>query len=166
MTAIDWIIVTIYCGVLIAVAWAFHRQAAGSVDAYFVADRKLPWWIIGLSDTAAYTGGGQALLMVFFLGSFSGFWLMGWPCNAARSSLRPHTESRQRRGPAGKGRRMKSRRHHSYSSGWLRQRCTLPRRLRGPRNCWRNWCDVTLRPGCSACCWWHRSPDKWDRSRP
>jgi Na+/proline symporter len=78
MAAIDWIIVTLYCGVLIAVAWVFHRKAGGSVDAYFVADRKLPWWIIGLSDTAAYTGGGQAFLMVFFLGGFSGFWLMGW----------------------------------------------------------------------------------------
>ncbi|MFN7996654.1 MAG: hypothetical protein U0Q18_23785 [Bryobacteraceae bacterium] len=78
MSPIDWLIVSLYCGVLIVVAWLFHRKAAGSVDAYFVADRKLPWWIIGLSDTAAYTGGGQAFMMVFFLGGFSGFWLMGW----------------------------------------------------------------------------------------
>jgi SSS family solute:Na+ symporter len=78
MALIDWIIVTIYCGVLLGVAWAFHLRAGGSIDAYFVADRKLPWWIIGLSDTAGYTGGGQAFLMVFFLGGFSGFWLMGW----------------------------------------------------------------------------------------
>jgi SSS family solute:Na+ symporter len=78
MSPIDWVIVSLYCGVLIVVAWVFHRKARGSVDAYFVADRKLPWWIIGLSDTAAYTGGGQAFLMVFFLGGFSGFWLMGW----------------------------------------------------------------------------------------
>jgi Na+/proline symporter len=63
---------------LISVAWAFHRNAGSSVDSYFVADRRLPWWIIGLSDTAAYTGGGQAFLMVFFLGGFSGFWIMGW----------------------------------------------------------------------------------------
>ena len=31
-----------------------------------------------LSDTAGYTGGGQAFLMVFFLSGFSGFWLIGW----------------------------------------------------------------------------------------
>lgn len=78
MHLIDWFIVALYCIALIVVAWAFHRRAGLSVDAYFVADRKLPWWIIGLSDTAAYTGGGQAFLMVFFLGGFSGFWLMGW----------------------------------------------------------------------------------------
>jgi SSS family solute:Na+ symporter len=78
MRLIDWVIVALYCGALILVAWKFHRRAARSVDSYFVADRKLPWWIIGLSDTAAYTGGGQAFLMVFFLGGFSGFWLMGW----------------------------------------------------------------------------------------
>jgi Na+/proline symporter len=73
MALIDWIIVTFYCGALMAVGRIFHRRAGRSVDSYFVADRKLPWWIIGLSDTAAYTGGGQALLMVFFLGGFSGF---------------------------------------------------------------------------------------------
>src|SRR3989442_8331900 len=78
MAFIDWVIVTLYCGALVLVAWTFHRRAGRSVDAYFVVDRKLPWWIIGLSDTAAYTGGGQAFLMVFFLGGFSGFWLMGW----------------------------------------------------------------------------------------
>ena len=78
MSFIDWLIVALYCSVLIAVAWIFHRRAARSIDSYFVADRKLPWWIIGLSDTAAYTGGGQAFLMVFFLGGFGGFWLMGW----------------------------------------------------------------------------------------
>jgi len=78
MAGIDWLIVALYCGVLIVVAWKFHRRAGRSIDAYFVADRKLPWWIIGLSDVAGYTGGGQAFLMVFFLGGFSGFWLMGW----------------------------------------------------------------------------------------
>jgi len=78
MAVIDWIIVALYCGVLMAVAWIFHRRAGRSIDSYFVADRNLPWWIIGLSDVAGYTGGGQAFLMVFFLGGFSGFWLMGW----------------------------------------------------------------------------------------
>lgn len=78
MSFIDWLIVALYCSVLIVVAWTFHRRAGRSIDSYFVADRKLPWWVIGLSDTAAYTGGGQAFLMVFFLGGFGGFWLMGW----------------------------------------------------------------------------------------
>jgi len=78
MARIDWIIVALYCGVLLAVAWFFHRRASRSIDSYFVADRNLPWWIIGLSDVAGYTGGGQAFLMVFFLSGFSGFWLMGW----------------------------------------------------------------------------------------
>ena len=78
MAFVDWVVVALYCSVLTVVGWLFHRKASASIDAYFVADRKLPWWIIGLSDTAAYTGGGQAFLMVFFLGGFSGFWLMGW----------------------------------------------------------------------------------------
>jgi hypothetical protein len=92
MASIDWIIVTLYCGVLIVVAWAFHRRAGHSIDAYFVADRKLPWWIIGLSDTAAYTGGGPAFLMVFFLGGFSGFWIMGGSPGSSGWNGKPVTD--------------------------------------------------------------------------
>ncbi|MBI3693278.1 MAG: sodium:solute symporter [Acidobacteria bacterium] len=78
MSRLDWGILVAYCGLLIAVGLYFHRRAACSVEGYFIADRNLPWWVIGLSDTAAYTGGGQAFLMVFFLGGFRGLWLMAW----------------------------------------------------------------------------------------
>ncbi len=78
MSPLDWLILAAYCGLLIAVGLYFRRRAARSVEGYFIADRNLPWWVIGLSDTAAYTGGGQGFLMVFFLGGFRGLWLMAW----------------------------------------------------------------------------------------
>ena len=78
MTPADWAILIAYCVLLIAVAAWFRRRAAGGVESYFVADRNLPWWVIGFADTAAYTGGGQGFVMVFFLDGMAGLWLMGW----------------------------------------------------------------------------------------
>jgi len=75
---IDWTLVAIYCALVIGVALYFRRRAVRGVENYFLADRNLSWWVIGLSDSAAYTGGGQGFLMVFFLSGFAGLWLMAW----------------------------------------------------------------------------------------
>lgn len=78
MRLLDWIIVAAYCALLIAVGFYFRRRAASGIEGFFLGERSLPWWVISLSDTAAYTGGGQAFVMVFFLGGFAGIWLMAW----------------------------------------------------------------------------------------
>lgn len=78
MHLLDWIIVAAYCVLLIAVGFYFRRRAASGIEGFFLGERSLPWWVISLSDTAAYTGGGQAFVMIFFLGGFAGIWLMAW----------------------------------------------------------------------------------------
>lgn len=78
MHRLDWIIVAAYCASLIFVGFYFRRRAASGIEGFFLGERSLPWWVISLSDTAAYTGGGQAFVMVFFLGGFAGIWLMAW----------------------------------------------------------------------------------------
>jgi Na+/proline symporter len=78
MSALDWAILVIYCGVILAVSLYFRARASRSVEEYFLADRDLPWWIIGFSDVAGYTGGGQGFMMVFFISGFAGLWLMAW----------------------------------------------------------------------------------------
>src|SRR5258705_4383765 len=78
MHSVDWLTLAGYCVLLIAVALYFRRRAGQGVEGYFLAGRNLPWWVIGLSDSAAYTGGGQGFLMVFFLSGFNGLWLMAW----------------------------------------------------------------------------------------
>ncbi len=75
---VDSLILLAYCALLLIVSFSFRRRAGRNLESYFIAGRDLPWWVIGLSDTAAYTGGGQGFLMVFFLGGFSGLWLMAW----------------------------------------------------------------------------------------
>lgn len=49
---IDWIVVLIYFVVCIAVGLFFVKKASGSTDDYFLAGRKLPWWIAGTSIVA------------------------------------------------------------------------------------------------------------------
>lgn len=78
MQTLDWILIIVYCVLLFGIAFHFQRKAAKSVEGFFLADRDLPWWVIGLSDSAAYTGGGQAFVTIFFLGGFAGLWLMAW----------------------------------------------------------------------------------------
>jgi solute:Na+ symporter, SSS family len=74
----DWAILSIYCVAILAIGLYFRARASRGVEDFFIADRKLPWWVIGFADVAGYTGGGQGFIMVFFLSGFAGLWLMAW----------------------------------------------------------------------------------------
>ena len=78
MSTLDWAILLLYCGIILGVSLYFRARAGRSVEEYFLADRNLPWWIIGFADVAGYTGGGQGFMMVFFVSGFAGLWLMAW----------------------------------------------------------------------------------------
>ncbi len=78
MSGLDWSVLVAYAAAILSVAFYFRRRASRGVEDFFVAGRNLPWWVIGFADVAGYTGGGQAFVMVFFLGGFSGLWLMAW----------------------------------------------------------------------------------------
>ena len=78
MRAGDWAILSIYCVAILAIGLYFRARASRGVEDFFIADRKLPWWVIGFADVAGYTGGGQGFIMVFFLSGFAGLWLMAW----------------------------------------------------------------------------------------
>jgi Na+/proline symporter len=54
----------------------FMRRAGQNIESYFVAGRKLPWWILGFSATATYSGAGAApaLTMLVFQYGLSGNW--------------------------------------------------------------------------------------------
>lgn len=78
MSFIDWVILILYCVGILYLAWSFHARASRGIEQFFVADRNLPWWVIGFADVAGYTGGGQTFVMVIFLSGFAGLWLMAW----------------------------------------------------------------------------------------
>src|SRR5437773_6420989 len=56
ITSIDWIVIAIYFGILLGVAWWVVKRGKDSAADYFLAGRNLGWWIIGASMFASYIG--------------------------------------------------------------------------------------------------------------
>ncbi len=76
MNIIDWLVVAASCGLVFAVGLLFARRASGKGAAgYFAGDRDLPWWAIGLSNTATYSSGTGAFVMLVLVFGLSGNWL-------------------------------------------------------------------------------------------
>ena len=80
MKNLDWSIILIYIGVILVIGVYFSKRAGKSVEDYFLAGRKLPWWILGVSATATYSDAGlaPAVTMLVFTGGLLGngvWWL-------------------------------------------------------------------------------------------
>jgi SSS family transporter len=50
--AIDWILLVLYLVAALAIGIAVSREAGKDVVSYFLAGRKLPWWLLGTSIVA------------------------------------------------------------------------------------------------------------------
>jgi SSS family solute:Na+ symporter len=56
ISAIDWLMIALYFGILLGVAWWVVRKGKDSAADYFLAGRNLGWWIIGASIFASNIG--------------------------------------------------------------------------------------------------------------
>jgi hypothetical protein len=56
LTALDWLAIGVYFGVLLGVAWWVVRRAKDAAADYFLAGRNLGWWVIGASIFASNIG--------------------------------------------------------------------------------------------------------------
>lgn len=56
ITAADWLMIAVYFGILLCVAWWVVRKGKDSAADYFLAGRNLGWWIIGASIFASNIG--------------------------------------------------------------------------------------------------------------
>ena len=56
ITLIDWVVIAIYFGILLTVAWWVVKRGKDSAADYFLAGRNLGWWIIGASIFASNIG--------------------------------------------------------------------------------------------------------------
>jgi len=52
LTTVDWVVVVAYGLVVLAVGLFFARRAGEGTDEFFLAGRKLPWWLLGTSMVA------------------------------------------------------------------------------------------------------------------
>src|SRR6476619_6429436 len=55
-TTLDWLMIALYFGILLTVAWWVIRKAKDTADDYFLAGRNLGWWVIGASIFASNIG--------------------------------------------------------------------------------------------------------------
>src|SRR5207245_8479846 len=52
MAVIDWAILVAFLAVVAGIGLYFTRRASKNIDEYFVAGRKIPWWLAGTSMLA------------------------------------------------------------------------------------------------------------------
>ncbi len=85
MFALNWIDITIvftYFAAMIAIGVAVMKKASKSMDSYFLAAHKLPWWILGISNASAMWDitGTMWLVYNLFVYGLKGTWLPWlWP---------------------------------------------------------------------------------------
>lgn len=67
---VDWLVLGIYLVSMLAVGVYFSKKASKSADGFLIADRDLPWWVIGFSNVSTYSDAGGAWVWIFFFGGF------------------------------------------------------------------------------------------------
>jgi len=76
MALADWLVVGVLCLISLAVGLIFTRRAGRQgASGYFTGNRSLPWWAIGLSNTATYQSGNGAFVMLVLVFGLSGNWM-------------------------------------------------------------------------------------------
>ncbi len=82
MHPIDLTIIVVYLIVMALVGWWSAKKASRSAEAYFLAGRSFPWWIIGLAHGASgvdVTGTMWFVMMFYIYGVKGVFLLWVWP---------------------------------------------------------------------------------------
>jgi SSS family solute:Na+ symporter len=82
MSWIDLTIIVVYFVAMIAIGIAVMKHASKSMDTYFLAGNKLPWWLLGMSNASAMWDitGTMWLVYNLFVYGLKGTWLPWlWP---------------------------------------------------------------------------------------
>ncbi|MCO5052839.1 MAG: sodium:solute symporter [Verrucomicrobiae bacterium] len=76
MNLLDWLVVAASCALVFAVGLLFARRSSQrGATGYFAGDREVPWWAIALSNTATYSSGTGAFVMLVLVFGLVGNWL-------------------------------------------------------------------------------------------
>ena len=63
----DYAVILAYFGVLIGIGVYFRKRAAASMEDYFLAGRKMPWWALGLSQMTFWFDMTGTMIITSFL---------------------------------------------------------------------------------------------------
>ena len=67
---------------MLAVGWWVARRASKNAESYFLADKSMPWWIIGIAhgSSGLDVSGTMWFVTMFFIYGVKGVWLLWiWP---------------------------------------------------------------------------------------
>ena len=82
MSAVDGLIVAAYLVATLAIALVLRRRAAQSVDSYYLSNKKMPWYLLCLSDASGMfdISGTMWLTTLLFVYGLKSIWLPWlWP---------------------------------------------------------------------------------------
>lgn len=82
MSAIDGLIICAYLVAMLAIALVMRRRAARSIDSYYLGNKKLPWYLLCLSDASGMfdISGTMWLATLLFVYGLKSIWLPWlWP---------------------------------------------------------------------------------------
>ncbi len=68
---IDLVIIVVYLLAVASIGFLVKKRATKKLDSYYLADRNIPWWMLGLSGCSSYIDIGGTMSMigaVFYLG--------------------------------------------------------------------------------------------------
>ena len=67
LNGIDWLAIALFFVVLIGIALACSRRASSDAKDFFLSGRSMPWWLIGISMSAATTSTNSANMFTEFI---------------------------------------------------------------------------------------------------
>lgn len=77
LSPLDSVIVAVYLAVVITLGLVMKRRAQKNIGAYFLGDRKLPWWALAMSGSSSYFDitGTMWIVSLFFAMGVKGMWV-------------------------------------------------------------------------------------------
>ncbi|MCJ7588012.1 MAG: sodium:solute symporter, partial [Candidatus Aminicenantes bacterium] len=61
---LDLAIIGVYLALVALIGFVIRKRATQKVDSYYLADRNVPWWMLGLSGCSSYIDIGGTMSMI------------------------------------------------------------------------------------------------------
>jgi len=82
LSTLDLAVLIVYFGAMICIGFYIKRRASKNLESYFLGERKLPWWLLGISNASAMwdiTGTMWLVTVLFVYGLKAIFLPWIWP---------------------------------------------------------------------------------------
>jgi Na+/proline symporter len=67
LNVVDYSVIVAYLVILLLIGWYLRKRASQSLEHYFLAGRKMPWWALGISSMSAWLDMAGTMVIVSFL---------------------------------------------------------------------------------------------------